>query len=354
MRYQRRQGEEHQRAEFVATLWRERGYKPEVDDLGNVYVRRGNKSDRPLLMILTHIDTVFPASTPLTIRREGDRLYGPGIGDNSVSVAAILTAIDLLDLYGWETEADLLLVANVGEEGLGDLRGARRAVERYRETLGAVLVVDGHLGSIVNAAVGSKRLKITVKGPGGHAYGSFGTPSAIHGLGRIIAGLAAMQVPAEPRTTFNVGLIEGGTSINTIAAHATALVDLRSIDIQTLARLEEQARTIILQQVGPGLQTEIEVIGDRPAGKRSDNDPLVQLAKQALHWVGYEPRLGASSTDANIPISLDIPSVCVGVTKGEKAHTTDEFLHVSPLGKGLAQVVRLCIEASNQIAHSGS
>ncbi|GCE27480.1 peptidase M20 [Dictyobacter alpinus] len=343
-------GEEHERAKFVADLWRERGYNPEVDELGNVYVRRGKKADRPVLLLLTHIDTVFPASTPLTIRRDGDLLYGPGIGDNSVSVAAALTAVELLDTYGWETAVDLVLVANVGEEGLGDLRGARKAVERYREQLAGVLVVDGNIGSIVNVAVGSKRLKITVKGPGGHSFGSFGVPSAIHGLGRIIAGLAALQVPSQPKTTFNVGMIEGGTSINTIASQATALVDLRSVDVQALDQLVEQARMVILQQAGPGLQTEIEILGDRPAGSRDENDPLVQLAKQTLQWVGYEPHCVASSTDANIPISLGIPTVCVGITRGEKAHTTNEFLHVSPIGKGLAQIVRLCIDASNLLA----
>ncbi|GCE20014.1 M20/M25/M40 family metallo-hydrolase [Dictyobacter kobayashii] len=344
-------GDERRRAEFVAELWRERGYTPEIDEIGNVYVRRGKQgAQKPLLMLLSHIDTVFPVTTPLTIRREGDMVYGPGIGDNSVSVAAVLTAFEMLDAYGWETAVDLLAVANVGEEGLGDLRGARAAVERYSEDLGAVLVVDGSLGSIVNVAVGSKRWKITVKGPGGHSFGSFGVPSAIHGLGRIIAGLAALQVPKEPKTTFNVGVIEGGTSVNTIAAQASALLDMRSTDVDALDNLMEQARAVVLHQAGAGLKVEIEVLGDRPAGSRSENDPLVQLSKETLRWVGYQPRCVASSTDANIPISLNIPSVCIGVTKGEKAHTTEECMHVSPLGKGMAQLLRLCMEASELVA----
>jgi tripeptide aminopeptidase len=209
-----------------------------------------------------------------------------------------------------------------------------------------VIVIDGGLGYITHSAVGSKRWRITVRGPGGHSYGSFGTPSAIHGLGRIIATIADLQVPQKPKTTFNVGVIEGGTSVNTIAPSASALLDMRSPDLEALNRLAERAREIIEQHAGSGLSTEIEVLGERPAGERSLSDPLVQLAGEALRWLGIEPRYGSSSTDANIPISLNIPAVCVGVTQGEYAHTLQEFLSVPPIGQGLAQLVRLCIEAS--------
>lgn len=344
-------GDERKRAEFVASLWRERGYVPEIDAVSNVYVRRGKKADKPVLMLLAHIDTVFPASTPINIRREGDLLYGPGIGDNCASVAAMITLLDILDSYGWETDTDLLAVANVGEEGLGNLLGARTAVLRYQDMLGAVLVVDGSLGCVVNAGVGSRRLKVTVTGPGGHSFGSFGTPSAIHGLGNIIAALASMKVPADPKTTFNVGMIEGGTSVNTIAASASALIDLRSVDDRVLDQLVEQAQTTIMHQAGIGLQTSIEVLGNRPAGRRSEQDPLVQMALNAVRWVGLEPRCVASSTDANIPISLDIPAVCIGITRGIHAHTLDEHLHIAPIGAGLAQLVRLSLEASELAAH---
>ncbi len=340
-------GSELERAELVAALWRERGYTPEIDDLGNVYVtRRGRHEGRAQVMLLAHIDTVFPADTPLAIVRDGDIVRGPGIGDNSLSVAAMLMAFELLDELGIQTETNTIAVADVGEEGLGNLRGARTAVERYREQLGAVLVVDGRLGSIVNAAVGSKRWRVLVQGPGGHSFGSFGTPSAVHGLGRIIVGLADMQVPSEPKTTFNVGVIEGGTSVNTIAPTATALLDLRSTDVGELERLAEQARTIITQRVGAGLNVGIEVLGERPAGQRSEDDPLVQLAAQALDWLGIEPEYASSSTDANIPISMSIPAVCVGITHGEKAHTLDEYIHVTPIRAGLAQLLRLIVEAS--------
>ena len=344
-------GQERERARLVAALWQERGYTPEIDAVGNVYVtRRGARKGSPCLMLLAHTDTVFPASTPIKVRREGDTLHGPGISDNSVSVATMLHVFDVLDEMKIETMLDIIAVANVGEEGLGNLLGARTAVERYREKLGAVLVVDGGLGYITHGAVGSKRWRITVRGPGGHSYGSFGTPSAIHGLGRIIAAIAGLQVPQNPKTTFNVGIIEGGTSVNTIAAEASALLDMRSTDVEALNQLAEQARVLIEQGAGEGLRVETEVLGERPAGQRGLSDPLVQLAGETLRWLGIEPRYGISSTDANIPISLNIPSVCVGVTRGENAHTLQEFLQIPPLAQGLAQIVRLCIEAGSLLA----
>ena len=346
-------GQEFERARFVASLWQERGYTPEIDAVGNVYVRRvGSARNAPILMLMAHTDTVFPASTPIVIKREGDTLHGPGISDNSVSVATMLHTFDLLDELKIGTATDIVAVANVGEEGLGNLLGARTAIERYRSDLGAVIVIDGGLGHITYGAVGSKRWRIIVRGPGGHSYGSFGTPSAIHGLGRIIAALADIQVPQKPKTTFNVGMIEGGTSVNTIASEASALLDLRSTDVEALNWLAEEARKIIEQRAGPGLRVEIAVLGERPAGERSLSDPLVLLAGQVLQWLGMEPHYGSSSTDANIPISLNIPSVCIGVTHGEHAHTLQEFFHIPPLGTGLAQVGRICIEASAMLDHS--
>ncbi len=344
-------GNERERGRLVASLWRERGYTPEIDAIGNVYIRRGTREHGPVLMLLAHTDTVFPQTTPISVERQGDILRGPGIGDNSVNVAAMIGALDILDELGRETAADIVAVADVGEEGLGNLLGARTAVERYHEKLGAVIAIDGDLGRITHAAVGSKRWRITVHGPGGHSYGSFGTPSAIHGLGRIIAAIADLEVPQRPKTTFNVGIIEGGTSVNTIAPQATALLDLRSTDITALNRVAEQVRAIVEQRAGRGLRTEIEMLGERPAGERSQADPLVRLAAEAITWLGMEPTYEASSTDANIPISLHIPAVCIGITQVERAHTLEEFLYVPPIGDGLAQLTRLCIEACTLIAH---
>lgn len=345
-------GSERQRAEFVASLLRERGYVPEIDTVGNVYVRRGKRGIRPVLLLLAHTDTVFPIDTPLDIRRNGDVLYGPGIGDNSVHVAALIGVLDMLDSMEQDTAVDLVAVANVGEEGLGNLRGARAAVERYAGEIGAVFALDGNLGRITNVAVGSKRWRIIVAGPGGHSFASFGTPSAIHGLAKIVAAISDLKVPREPRTTFNVGMIEGGTSVNTIAPMASALLDMRSTDVAALDRLAEQVRNIVQSRAGEGLQTEIEELGERPAGRCSPSDPFVQLAAQALRGLGIEPKYVAASTDANIPISLNIPALCVGATYVERAHTLEEHMAIPPIGDGLAQIAYLCIEASALLAQA--
>src|SRR5947209_11701328 len=219
-----------------------------MDTKGNVYIRRGKHEHRPALMLLAHTDTVFPHTTPIAVERQGDILRGPGIGDNSVHVAAMISALDILDELGRETDADIVAVADVGEEGLGNLLGARTAVERYREQLGAVIAIDGSLGKITHGAVGSKRWRITVRGPGGHSYGAFGTPSAIHGLGRIIAAIADLTVPQQPKTTFNVGIIEGGTSVHTIAPRASDLLDMRSTDIGELGQVPSQVQAIVEQR----------------------------------------------------------------------------------------------------------
>jgi acetylornithine deacetylase/succinyl-diaminopimelate desuccinylase-like protein len=296
-------------------------------------------------MLLAHTDTVFPATTPISVTRDADILRGPGIGDNSVNVGAMIGALDILDELGKETAADIVAVADVGEEGLGNLRGARAAVERYRDDLGAVIAIDGNLGHITHIAVGSKRWRVTVRGPGGHSFGDFGVPSAIHGMGRIIAAIADLEVPQEPKTTFNVGIIEGGTSVNTIAPLATALLDMRSVDMAALEQLADRVREIIEHRAGSGLQTKIEVLGERPAGERSRSDPLVQLATQVITWLGIEPEYSAASTDANIPMSLNIPSLCIGITRVERFHTLEEFLYIPPIGDGVAQLARLSLEA---------
>ncbi|TMC22317.1 MAG: M20/M25/M40 family metallo-hydrolase [Chloroflexi bacterium] len=342
-------GNEWQRAQFVATLLQQRGYLPDIDEIGNVYVRRGKRGQGPVLMILAHTDTVFPLATPLHIRREGNILRGPSIGDNSASVATMITLLEVLDKLHIETAVDIVAVADVGEEGLGNLCGARAAVRRYYDDLGAVIALDGELGRIVPVSVGSKRWRVTVRGTGGHSFAAFGRPNAIYGLARIITAIAELEVPKEPCTTYNVGIIEGGTSVNTIAAEASALIDLRSINEVMLNRLAEQVRAIIEQRAGEGLHTEITVLGERPAGQRSLSDPLVRAAAHALEWLGIEVRYGRGSTDANIPMSMNIPSICVGLTYIAGAHTTDEYLYVPPLGNGLAQLLFLCIEASTLI-----
>lgn len=344
-------GQEQERARFVAELLRERGYEPEIDEVSNVYARRGNRGG-PVMLVDAHLDTVFPAGTEIDARREGDWLYGPGVGDNSLSIAAMLVMLDILDDLGIETAIDLVATATVGEEGLGNLKGARAAVDRYQErgALAGHLVIDGHLGRVVHVAVGSNRWNVTVTGPGGHSFGAFGTPSAIHGLGRIIAAIADLEVPSDPKTTFNVGTISGGTSVNTIAASATALIDMRSVDAGELEKLSNAVREIIETAPGPGLETEIEVVGERPAGSMPKDAPFAQLAAEAIRWVGLTPEFQASSTNMNIPVSRGIPTICVGISHGERTHTIHEQVPVAPIPAGLAQLTRLAIEAAEMLS----
>jgi tripeptide aminopeptidase len=333
---------ERPRAEFVAGLFRELGYEPELDDVDNVIVRRKGSGSEKSIMLLGHTDTVFPEGTEISVERKNGSMTGPAIGDNSLGVAALLGVARALDQLELTTAGDLLLVANVGEEGLGNLRGAHAAVDQFESELGAVIAVEGHsLGRVTSGAVGSKRIKVTVTGPGGHSWGAFGQPSAIHALGHIIHEIDSLTVPEDPKTTYNVGVIEGGVSVNTISPGATAIIDMRSVDVDSLANLAEQVETIISSKNEGQISTKIEILGERPAGQTPESDPIVQTGLQILKDLGMDPYTDASSTDANVPISRGIPSVCIGVTRGEGAHRMEETIEIEPIASGIAQLIKM-------------
>ncbi len=334
--------EEAERAAFVRDQFAGPDLQVAGDPAGNVIARRPGRQRAGALLLAAHTDTVFPRGTDLTVRERNGRLYGPGIGDNSLAVASIIMLPRVLDAAGLRTRHDLLLCANTGEEGLGDLRGIKQIVADHRDGLGAVIAVEGHnLGRVTHQAVGSRRLRVAVEGPGGHSWGAFGNPSAIHALGEIIAAIARLPVPREPKTTFNVGLIEGGVSVNTIAPAASLVLDLRSTDPAALATLEGQVREILRRAEGGGIRVRDEVIGDRPAGALPPDAPLVRAVLDALRELGVEPVLDASSTDANVPLAAGIPAVCIGLTRGGHAHREDEFIELAPIGRGLQQLVLL-------------
>lgn len=330
------------RAAFVHHYFSERKLAPEDDIAGNVTARLAGKGRAGALLLAAHTDTVFPHGTDVTVRQRDGRLHGPGIGDNSLAVAALLALPALLDEAGLRTHADLLLCANTGEEGLGDLRGIKQIVADRGGELGAVLALEGHnLGRVTHQAVGSRRLRITVEGPGGHSWGAFGNPSAIHVLGEIISQIARLPVPREPKTTYNVGVIEGGVSVNTIAPSASLQLDLRSIDPNALEQLVGQVDAIVRGLATAEVRVQSATIGDRPAGALPVDAPLVQTTLAVLRTLGIEPVLDASSTDANAPLAAGIPAICIGLTYGAHAHRTDEFIEIAPVARGMQQLVLL-------------
>ena len=331
-----------------------------MDELFNVYARRpGEAAGLPALLVTAHIDTVFPMETDLsvTVDETNDRLYGPGIGDNSAGVAALIALAEKLTTLP-APPSDIWLVANTGEEGLGDLRGMRSVIDRLQDRIGVSVVLEGMgLGRVVHRALGSRRYRISASAPGGHSWSDFGTASAIHSLVLLAAELVRIEVPRDPRTTFNLGRIHGGTSINTIAQGATLELDLRSEDGTALETLIEQVQNVVRgfqtsRWQDWGVQIDMETIGDRPSGAIGVKHPLVVAAGRALAAAGLTdtPDLRISSTDSNIPLSRGIPSVCVGITQGGNAHRLEEWIDPHWLGRGMQHLLLLTWWASGWMA----
>ena len=348
-------GEEAAKSLLVERLFATAGLATERDAIGDVVgVIPGRSEGQPgtsKLVVAAHIDTVFPLGTPLEIKHSDERLSGPGVGDNSVAVAAAIKLADLLRIAGEVPAVDVLLTGNVGEEGLGNLRGIREVLGS-RSDIGAVVALEGHnLGRVTHVAVGSRRFRITVDGPGGHSWGDFGRPNAIQGLSRLIAELDAIPLPRSPKTTLNVGMISGGVSVNTIAPKASCLLDLRSIDESALRRLSDRVtRLVERSNRGDTVVYAAESIGERPAGVVSADSPIVQIAAATLTALGLEPSFDASSTDANVPIAAGIPAVCIGLTTGGNVHRADEFIDLEPVAKGVTQLALLTLALAESLS----
>jgi acetylornithine deacetylase/succinyl-diaminopimelate desuccinylase-like protein len=327
---------EEARAALVAELLREAGLTPRWDAAGNVLAEPAGGRG-PRVALVAHVDTVFDAGVDVRIR-EGDdgRWRAPGIGDNAASVAVLLHLAAEAARGRLPDRPRLLLAFTVGEEGLGDLRGARRLLADEGGALDAFVAIDGHLGSVVDAAVGSRRLRVELRSAGGHAWGDYPSPSAVHALGDAVHALTRIPVPEAPRSSLNVGQVRGGTAINAIAAEAWATVDVRSVDAETLARLAAEAEKR-LRSVARRHRVEgrIERVGERPAG-RSDDGRLARRAEEALRAHGVEPRRGASSTDANVAMAAGLPALCLGVYRGGDAHRLEEWLEPDSLATGAA------------------
>lgn len=319
------------------------------DELHNVYGRLpAANPTHPPVIISAHSDTVFPIETDLTVRRDGRYVYGPGIADNSTGVAGIITLAKVLQDAALNLPADLWFVSNVGEEGLGDLRGMRAVVDRFGARATYIVVEGGLYGQVSHQGIGVRRFRLTVQTSGGHSWGNFGARSAVHELARLIVAIDRLTVPQTPKTTYNVGVIEGGTSINTVAQSASGLLDLRS---ESPAELESLVTAVsqIIEQANKrkDVQVRMELIGNRPAGLLPADAPLVQSAVAALQAVGCaHPRLIASSTDANVPLSEGYTAVCIGLAESHHAHRLDEYLDPHHLPNGLGQLLLLTLVAT--------
>jgi acetylornithine deacetylase/succinyl-diaminopimelate desuccinylase-like protein len=310
---------------------------PRMDDAGDVICELPGNSAFPAVVLMAHLDTVFDLQTPLQVRRDGTMLYGPGVGDNSMALAALLwLGRALLDLPGRGT---LIMAANVGEEGLGNLRGAKALWERYGQEASAWVVLEGAtFNRAARVGVCSRRLSITYRTTGGHSWKDFGRPNAIHALGRLIDQIAQIRVPADPRTTYNVGVVRGGTTVNTIAAEAGLVLDMRSEDPEALTRLDRAVRTLAgAVAEAAGVEPTVEIVGDRPGGALPPDHPLVALVEETSAALGVPVTWEAASTDTNVPLSHGAAAVCLGIARGENLHTVDEVLDVADALQGLQQ-----------------
>ncbi|MQA29403.1 MAG: M20/M25/M40 family metallo-hydrolase [Luteitalea sp.] len=325
-----------------------------VDRVGNVLGDRPGGAARPRVVIAAHLDTVFPEETNVKVSREGSTLRGPGIGDDCRGLAVMTAIIRSMREANVQTAGTVTFVANVGEEGLGDLRGMKALFgETMKGQIDRFVSIDGTGLHVTTVAVGSHRYRVTFKGPGGHSYGAFGLASPIHALGRAVAKIAEFQVPQHPRTTFTVGRIGGGTSVNSIAFDAWMEVDMRSPSPSALANLDARfqdavdaaAREENSRWGKPGVITVVkELVGDRPAGEAPEGSPIVQTALAVGRTLGLPVGLGEGSTDANIPISLNIPAITIGGGgRGADAHALTESFDTTDAWKGAQNALLLTI-----------
>ncbi len=334
--------DEGKRAAYVAERMHEIGLDDVcVDEIHNVTGIIAGPEAGPTTLIAAHIDTVFPHGTPLEVGRTSQQLYGPSIGDNSVAVAALLSVATAIRRLQPTPSGRVIFAANVGEEGLGDLCGIRALLQTWKDQIDTVIAVEGHgVDEVRTAGIGSTRLEITFEGKGGHSWGAFGTPSAIHAMGTVIHKMSRLKLSTNPKTTYNVGLVEGGESVNTIAPRASMIIDLRSTDLAHLEQLEARVARI-LQAVEQATHIHItsRVVGKRPAAALDSQHPLCVGVNNVRRQLQLRPAtFSASSTDANLPLSMGIPALCLGITRGGLAHTVKEYIEISPILTGLRQL----------------
>ena len=336
-----------------------------IDAEGNVIgVRKGTRGDGRFVVVSAHLDTVFPAGTDVKVKRQGSRLQAPGIGDDSMSLAVLAGWVRALNEARIGTRDDILFVGTVGEEGPGDLRGVRHLFNKgeYKGRIKAFFSVEsGDVDRLTSGGVGSRRYRVTFKGPGGHSFGAFGLVNPMYALAQASAEFSRLQVPAVPKTTYGIGLIGGGTSVNSIPLDGWMEVDMRSESPAELKRVEERLLKIV-QDAADGenfarstkegrITVEAKLIGDRPAGSTDAKTDLVQFAASALEANGYKPQYQWSSTDSNLPMSLGIPALTIGRMapgKSGRSHSLDEWADVekAPMVKAMATSLGIVLAAT--------
>jgi tripeptide aminopeptidase len=336
---------EAQRGQLLKQLFEAEGLGVRVDDTGNVIAEWPGADSEAVVLLAAHLDTVFPAGTDVRVKRSGDHLLAPGISDNGAGLAALVGVARALSQAAVHTEKTIVLAGDVGEEGEGNLRGMRALVAHYGSRLSAVVAVDGpSVEHITTQGIASRRLEVTVTGPGGHSWSDFGVPNPITALSRGIVRFSSIRLPDVPRTSYNFGVIEGGQSVNSIPARAVAKVDLRSEDEKQLTRMENALRDAMQTGVKDeaygarsskdSIQVAFRSLGTRPAGTLPDDSPLLQTIRAVDRFLGNRSRLERSSTDANIPLSLGIPAVAIGGGgTGGASHTLLEWY--DPTGREL-------------------
>ncbi len=342
---------EEKRAAFIRQWLAENGAcSAYTDEVNNVVLPIGCQGKADIDLYMAHTDVVFPDMTPLLVREEGGNLYAPGVGDDTANVVALMMCAKFMFETGHTPERPSLIVFNVCEEGLGNLKGVKNIMEDFAGRIRSFISFDGEMGSIVHKAVGSERWSVVARTQGGHSYGDFGNRNAIHALSSLIATLYTMKAPDQNggRSTYNVGRIEGGTSVNTIAQEASMLFEYRSDDKECLEIMHRAFHAAVDAYRAIGTDFELELLGVRPCtGKVDDaaqNAHLGKCVKVIEKTLGHTPELRSGSTDANIPLSLGIPSAVFGLYRGGGAHTRGEWVELASLNAGLLCALRLILQ----------
>lgn len=355
-------GNEGIRGAWVARRFQALGLEGvHVDEVGNVIGRRPGPIEAPGIVLAAHLDTVFPREAVGEVVHDGDRIIAPGIGDNGRGLATLLAIAEAIDGFAVRTLRPVTFVATTGEEGAGDLRGAKAFFEKEPSWFGAIALDGTGDDLIVHRGVGSKRFRVTLSGPGGHSWSDYGTANPLHAASQAMAKLSGLILPAEPRTSLTLARVGGGLSINSIPGSAWFEVDMRSTSPDPLRRLESALRGIVETAVLEanatrarrtiGLECRIEMIGDRPCGELPPDHPLVMAAMTATRLIDRAPELASASTDANVPLSLGIPAIAIGGGgRGGDVHTLGEWYENDEGPRGIARALTIAVAAAGMDA----